>query len=199
MGEQTIISISREYGSGGHDIAVKLAERFDMHLYDRQLLRDIAEKKHMDIDTLRQFDEHPRNPLLSRRVGSHTNSMEDILAEIQFQYIREKAESGESFVIVGRCADFVLRDFPGLITIFVTGEREYRIDRIMSYEELSDRAAAARRLETIDRRRRQYHNHYADQKWGDSRHYDLCINASPLGVSGTARILAAYVKERMKR
>ena len=105
MEKQVIISISREFGSGGHEIAEQIAKNLGFHFYDRSMLDDLAREKNLQIEDLEKYDEKPRNPFISRRVGGHTNSMEEIVAEMQFDYLREKADSGESFVIVGRCAE----------------------------------------------------------------------------------------------
>ncbi len=100
---QTIISVSREFGSGGHIIAEQIAKDHGLKFYDRHLLDDIAAENNMNAAVLEKYDEKPRNAFLSRRVSGFSNSMEEILAEMQFDYIRKKADSGESFVIVGRC------------------------------------------------------------------------------------------------
>lgn len=197
MEKQTIISISREFGSGGHDIAERIADMLGLPMYDRKILRDIAEDMDVNVELLHKYDERPRNYMLTRRVGKYSNSMEDILVEKQFEYISRKAESGESFVIVGRCAETVLREFDGLISVFITGAKEYKRGRIMREKSLSEADAAAE-MAKVDRKRRQYHNRYSDHKWGDSRFYDLCIDASHLGVEGTADILERYISARIK-
>ena len=92
MGEQLIISISREYGSGGHEIARKLADRLELAFYDRCMLDEIAEQMNADVSDFHKYDEKPGNRLLSRRVGNHTNSYEEIIAQFQFDYIRKKAD-----------------------------------------------------------------------------------------------------------
>lgn len=197
MGKQTIISISREFGSGGHDIAKKISVDFGLKMYDRDLLGEIAQHMDVNVETLQKYDEKPRNLILTRTVGKYTNSMEDILADMQFEFIRRKAQSGESFVIVGRCAETVLREFDGLISIFITGDREYKLKRTMKQFDL-DKESAAEKMARIDKKRRKYHNRYSDHKWGDSRYYDLCINGSYLGVERTAEILEDYIKARME-
>ncbi|MGN0415871.1 MAG: AAA family ATPase [Agathobacter sp.] len=196
MGKQTIISISREYGSGGHEIARKIAQELGFKFYDRSLLDEIATEKNMDVSVLQKYDEKPRNVILSRRVAGHTNSPEEIIAEFQFDFIRKKAEEGESFVIVGRCAETVLKDFDGLISIFITGERQHKIKRVMDYFGISENEAILK-MARHDRKRKQYHNRHSDAKWGDSRLYDLCINSSPLGIDGTIRVLENYIRERL--
>lgn len=192
-----IISISREFGSGGHEIAENIARDLDLKFYDRGMLDEIAENMNVDVEVLQKYDEKPRNYMLSRRVGNHTNSMEEIIAEYQFDFIRKKAEEGESFVIVGRCAETVLKDFEELISIFITGERQHKIKRVMEHFNLPENKAIAKMLRH-DRKRKQYHNRHSDAKWGDSRLYDLCINSSPLGIEGTIRVLENYIRERVE-
>ena len=196
MGKQVIISISREYGSGGHEIAKIRAERLGMAFYDRSMLDEIAKAMNTDVAELQKYDEKPVNRLLSRRVGNHTNSFEEIIAQIQFDYIQKKAESGESFVVVGRCAETVLRDYECLISVFVTGDREQKVKRVMEQYALSETEAYSK-MRRHDRSRKQYHNRYSDAKWGDSRYYDLCINSSPLGIDKTVSVLENYVKQRI--
>ena len=196
MQKQTIISISREFGSAGHEIAKHIANDFGLHFYDRKMLDEIANQMNVDVEVIQKYDENPRNPFLSRRVGKHTNSMEEIIAEIQFDYIREKADSGESFVIVGRCAETVLKDHEGLISIFITGHRDHKIERVMEHFHLSEKEAIAK-MYRHDKKRKQYHNRHSDWRWGDSRYYDLCINSSDLDIDGTAAVLENYIKARI--
>ncbi len=197
MEKQTIISISREYGSAGHEIARNIASDLGLKFYDRGMLDEIAKTMNVDVEVLQKYDEKPRNFILSRRVGTHTNSMEEIIAEFQFDFIRKKAEEGESFVIVGRCAETVLKDFDRLISIFITGERQHKIDRVMEHFQISESQAIAK-MTRHDRTRKQYHNRHSDAKWGDSRLYDLCMNSSPLGIPGTIRVLENYIQERIQ-
>ena len=180
MKKQMIISISREFGSGGHEIAENIARDLDLKFYDRGMLDEIAENMNVDVEVLQKYDEKPRNYMLSRRVGNHTNSMEEIIAESQFDFIRKKAEEGESFVIVGRCAETVLKDFEELISIFITGERQHKIKRVMEHFNLPENKAIAKMLRH-DRKRKQYHNRHSDAKWGDSRLYDRGELKEPSG------------------
>lgn len=198
MGKQTIISISREYGSGGHEIGRKIAQKLNLKFYDRDMLDEIAMEKNMDVSLLQKYDEKPRNIILSRRVGNHTNSPEEIIANFQFDFIKKKAIAGESFVIVGRCAETVLKDFDGLISIFITGSRRQKINRVREHFQISEREAILK-MARHDRKRKQYHNRYSDAKWGDSRLYDLCMNSSPLGIDGTVRVLENYIYERLHK
>ena len=119
MEKQLIIAISREYGSGGHEIAKILADEFKINLYDRSMLDEIAKEKDIEIEYLEKYEEKPKRTYLSRKIGAYTNSIEEIIAEMQFDFIRRKAETGESFVIVGRCAETVLKDNKALVSIFI--------------------------------------------------------------------------------
>ena len=193
---QTIISVSREFGSGGHLMAEKIAREHGLKFYDRRILDDIANENNIEVEILEKYDEKPRNSFLTRRVGSYSNSMEEILADMQFDYIRKKAESGESFVIVGRCAESVLKGHKGLISIFVTGDEECKLARVKEVYQLSDIDAIAK-MRRHDRKRKKYHNRHSDFKWGDSRNYDLCINSSKLGIDQTADTLENYIKARI--
>ena len=161
-----------------------------------QLCRAIAKAKNIKVEYLEKFEEKPRNLILSRRVGTYSNSMEEIVADMQFEYLREKADSGESFVVVGRCAETVLGEYPGLISFFVLGDKDVKLKNVMKHFGLNDAEAKAK-IKRHDIKRKMYHNRHSDFKWGDSRNYDICINSSKLGLEKTAEILEEYVKQRM--
>ncbi len=197
MSKQMIISIGREFGSGGHVIAEKLAELFDIPLYDNNLLCHIAEEKEMDHDSIKKYDEKPKNRFLYRKVSGYSSSPEENIANMQFEYIRRMAEEGKSFVIVGRCAETKLRDFPALISIFVLGRKEEKIRRVMEKFNL-DEDSAKQLMQREDWKKKSYHNYYCKGKWGDARNYDLTVDSGRLGVDGTVDFLADYIKRRMK-
>ena len=194
MDKQILISISREYGSRGREIAIKVAEDLGLPLYDRNILEEIAKEKGTDPKNFQDIDEKPRNKLLTRRVKGYSNSMEENLAQMQFEYLQKKADSGESFVVLGRCSETVLKGREGLVSIFVTGEKEAKIQHIMDKFSISKEDAVAK-IYKHDINRKRYHNHYSDFKWGDSRNYDVCINSSRLGPQGTAEVLEAYIQK----
>lgn len=196
MAKQTIIAISREFGSGGHEIGERIARDLGVKFYDRNMLDEIAEAKNIHIEYLEKYDEKPKRPFLSRRVGAYSNSIEEIVAEMQFEYLQEKADSGESFVIVGRCAETVLKEYPGLITIFILGDMPVKIARVREHFQLNHNDALFK-LKKHDRKRKQYHDRHSDHDWGDSENYDVCINSSKLGIPGTAAILKDYIAARM--
>lgn len=192
-----IISIGREFGSGGHVIAEKLAELFDIPLYDNNLLCHIAEEKEMDHDSIKKYDEKPKNKFLYRKVSGYSSSPEENIANMQFEYIRRMAEEGKSFVIVGRCAETKLRDFPVLISIFVLGRKEEKIKRVMEKFNL-DEDSAKQLMQREDWKKKSYHNYYCKGKWGDARNYDLTVDSGRLGVDRTVDFLADYIKRRMQ-
>lgn len=197
MDKQIIISISREFGSGGHAIADQIAKEIGLPLYDRSILEDIANEKGIDKEYLEKFDERPKVPLVSRRVRGHSNSMEENLAEMQFEYLKKKADNGESFVVIGRCAETILKDQKGLISIFILGDRRDKISRVEQTYQLSEKEAVAK-INRHDRKRKYYHNRYSQYRWGDSRSYDLCVNSSSLGIRGTAKMLMSYINTRLE-
>ena len=193
---QFIISVGREYGSGGHEIASRLAGKFNVPLYDRNMLDQMAERNGIDAEELHKHEETKRQGL-TRTVRGHSSSVQDQIAQLQFDFIRNKAESGESFVVVGRCSENVLRDFPGLISIFVRGEEEAKTERICRLYKLN-RLEAKAKMFRHDKKRKAYHNYYSKMKWGDSRGYDFCVNSSLMGVEATADALYAMISEYLK-
>ena len=197
MKKQVIISIGREFGSGGHVIAERIAADFGLPLYNRNILDELAEKNNLNVKKLESCDEKPKSYGLSRSVGEHTYSKESILAEIQFDYIRNKADSGESFVIVGRCADSVLAGREGLITIFITGDMENKISRVMDRHGI-ERKEAINKIKKHDKSRKKYHDSYASTEWGASASYDLTVNCSKLGMDRTVQLLEDYIIGRMR-
>ena len=124
--------------------------------------------------------------------------MEDGVAEAQFKFIRDLADNGESFVVIGRCSENVLRDRDALISFFITGTHEDKVRRTMDLYDIYEDDAADM-MKEIDYKRKTYHNYYSERKWGDSRGYDLTINSSRLGLDGTVELLADYIRRRMGR
>ena len=194
MAQQLIISIGREYGSGGHEIAERLAERFELHFYDKNLLKEIALEKNINADKLEKYDEIPRS--VSRKVRGFSSSPEENTDNMQFEYLRKMAENGKSFVIVGRCSETVLRDYSCMISIFILADLPCRIDRIASLQGIS-REKAEILINRKNKKRKDYHNYYCLQKWGYSQNYDLSINSSCLGIEKTTDILSDYIQARI--
>lgn len=198
MNHPLIISVGREFGSGGHEIAQKLADLYNLPLYDHNLLDQLAEKTNLDSKELAKLDETKRNKLLSRTVRGFNNSPAHNIAFLQFNFLKKKADEGESFVVVGRCSETILKENPGLITLFILGDEEAKVKRVMERYDLSEMAAKAF-MHDKDRRRKQYHNSYCPGKWGDSRNYELSINSSKLGVDETVRIISEYINAKIAK
>ena len=193
--KQVIISIGREYGSAGHEIAAILAEKLNIPLYDHNLLDEISQEKNVNAQNLVKYDEYPKNHIFSRRVKGYSNSPEEIVAHMQFDYLKRKAASGESFVVVGRCAETVLKDYEGLITFFILGDMDSKIKRIQEIRHMSE-AEAKVKIAAHDKKRKAYHNFYCEGKWGDSRNYDVSINSSKIGLNDTVDMMLEYIKRR---
>lgn len=193
---QIIISVGREFGSGGRVIAEKLAERFGLPLYDRHLITEIAEKMGMTTDQVEKYNEVPKMKFLSRTVNGYSNSIEDNIAEMQFNIIDDKAKSGESFVVVGRCSETKLKKYPALISLFILGDMDKKIERVMEVYKL-DKDEAEKFILKKDKKRKRYHNYHVQGKWGDSRLYDISVNSSKLGIDGTVDMLEQYIKARI--
>ena len=197
MGKRLILSVSREFGSGGHVIAEALARRFELDLYDNNLLEHIAAEKNVGGDTLKKYDERPKNRLFSRTVRGYSNSIQENVANMQFDYLKKMAQEGKSFVVVGRCSETILKGNEGLVSIFVLGDREVKRERIMRLYRLSE-DEAEHMMSRKDWERKSYHNYYCKVKWGDSRNYDLSINSSRLGIDRTVDLLESYIRARME-
>lgn len=197
MEKQLIISVGREYGSGGHEIAEKLSKHYGIQLFDHNLLDEIAAKKNVKMDHLKELDERHKNLLSSRTVRGLSNSPEENLLYLQFDSLRDKADAGESFVIVGRCSETILKQYDSMISIFILGDRDKRIERIMRLYHLTE-SQAVKKIREKDIQRRRYHNSFCVRRWGDCRNYDISLNSSRLGIDGTVKLLTEYIDSRRK-
>lgn len=195
MEKQIIVSINRECGAGGQEIATKLGAKLEMPVYDSNILEDVAKELGTTVEELSKYDEKSRNVLFARKVGDFYNSNEDITAENQFKFLKERAESGESFVVLGRCSDIIFRDDARLVSVYVTSEIEKRIPVVMERESLNEKDARDLILKT-DKRRRAYHDSHTETlDWTDARCYDLCIDALKIGIDNAVDVIAAYVSK----
>ncbi len=192
MESQLIISVGREFGSAGHEIAEELAKHYKISLLDHNLLDEIAMEKQVDAESLRNHEEKHKNKLFHRTVRGFSSSPEENVALLQFEYLRNKAAKGDSFVVVGRCSESVLKEYDCMISIFVLGDRAVKRERIMELYDLNE-SMADRFMTEKDTKRKRYHNSYCEGKWGDSRNYDISINSSTLGVEKTVKLLVDYI------
>lgn len=190
MKERTLITISRQYGSGGKEIAELLAKKLGVRCYDRQILYLAAEKMDesgTDISTI--LDMSYKMPEGSFMEGVTSLGFETIppynkMYREQAKTIRSIAEN-ESAVFLGRCADVVLKDFPECYNFFIYADEEFRRERA---KELYG-SKTIRELEKENKTRERYYNYYTGQKWGEPQNYDLMINAGKLGIENAVRLI----------
>ena len=199
MTEHRIITIGREFGSGGHEIGNLLATRLDIPLYDNNLIRMVAEKLDIREETARAVDETTLNSFLAGFIfepieeSSRLNGTEYVppltqqVYELQCDIIRKLAERGPC-IIVGRCADFVLRDHKNCINVFICANWEDRVERIAKKYDISQRKAADK-IKKMDRERRNYYESHTGQEWGSIDSHHMLLNVSRLGMDRTVDIL----------
>lgn len=198
MEKQLIISIGREVGSGGHEIAEKLAKHYNIPLLDKNILEKIAEKKNVDATDLKDIDKKFVFPLINRNVRGFSSSIQENIYLLQFEYLQERAKAGDSFIIVGRCGEDVLKEYDALVSIFVLGDKEVKKERIMKVYDKTE-FMAERLMHEKDTERKRYHNSFCEGKWGDSRNYDISVNSSVLGLDATAELLIDFIDRKMNK
>ena len=199
MEKQLIIAIGREVGSGGHEIAEKLAKHYNIPLVDKNILEDIAEKKDVDAADLKDIDKKFVFPLVNRNVRGFSSSLQENVFLLQFEYLQDKAKAGESFVVVGRCGEDILKEYDALVSIFILGDKEVKKARIMKKYDKNE-FMAERMMREKDMERKRYHNSFCEGKWGDSRNYNISINSSILGIDETVNTLIDFIdRKRLKK
>lgn len=200
---KSVITISREFGSGGREIGQKLAARLGIQCYDKELLEEAAKQSGICEDLFHKHDETYTGSLLySLVMGSYPASSDGkIYADMplnhkiflaQFDAIKSIAEKGPC-VIIGRCADYVLADFCPTIDLFIYGNMPQKKKRILERYDI-EKNKAEDFIKKTDKRRASYYNYYSDRKWGVATHYDLCVNSSEIGIDKTVDLLEAYIK-----
>lgn len=201
----TIITIGRQFGSGGHEIGEKLAEHYGIKCFDKELLSRAAQESGFCEEMLRNHDERPTNSFLYNLVmdtytfGYNSSSFVDMpishkVFMAQFDTIKKIAEE-EPCVIVGRCADYALQEFENCLHIFIYADEESKIKRIMAkYDDLSEDKARDMMIKK-DKQRQSYYNYYSTKKWGRADSYDLCINSGVLGTEGTVKLICQYIED----
>lgn len=190
MAKRCIITIGREYGSGGREIGERLAERLGFSFYDRNLLNLAAEQIGVSEDSFLDKDEQ----LERRHFSYRTENLSEELFELQSQIMVEKAKK-ESCVIVGRCSDIVLKDFAHAAHIFIYAEEEDRIARIRERNQL-DEVKARKLMKQTEKIRSSYYQYYTDYDWGSRENKDLLINSSKTGIEGSVELIISYLKIR---
>ena len=209
MKNQIIIALGREHGSGGHYIADMIAQELGIKLYDKDSIEKEIVSEGYSGEMIRKMDEKPVNFFASRRIGKYSNSLEVNVAEKTFAMLRDKAANGESFLIIGRCSDQVLKGNPNMLSIFICGNQQFKLMRVMDKLGVDAEKAiekkglsaedAIEEIKEVDRSRKSYHNYYCETKWGDARGYDMTVKSDVLGFEGTAKMLIAYIRSFMEQ
>ena len=201
--KKIIINIGRQLGSGGHDIAKMLAKDFDCKFYDKELLNLAAQESGFSKKFFEQNDEqkgffkslfHIHVPFASDASFYNNKFSQESLFQFQSDAIKKAASEGNS-VFVGRCADYVLRDYKNTVSVFITADMKDRAMRV-SRRHLCDEETAERIIENQESDRSSYYNYYTGKKWGHSASYDLCINSSILGIEETEAFIKAFIKKK---
>lgn len=208
MDMNSIITIGREFGSGGREIGEKLAESYGIKYYDKELLAVAAKESGLCEEIFNAHDERPTNSFLYSLVmntyslGYVSNPYMDMPLDqriflAQFDAIKKIANEGPC-VIVGRCADYALGDYPNCISIFIQAPLEDRVKRISAKDNISESAAKDLILKT-DKKRASYYNFYSNKKWGVSSSYDLSVNSSVLGIEKTVEFIRTFIAMKEKK
>jgi len=196
-----IITIARQYGSGGKTIGEMLAKDVKINFYNREILRLASDESGINERLFGQVDERIKNSLLftaAKKVyngelippDSDDFASSDNLFNYQAKVIKELAEQ-ESCVIIGRCGDFVLKDHPGLISVFIHAPFEYCMERALERSALSYKEME-KHMTRIDKQRGGYYKYHTGQNWSDARNYDLCLDSSKLGFEGCVKAIKSY-------
>lgn len=202
--DKNIITISREFGTGGHEVGRKLADKLGIKFYDDELINIAAKNMGFNENYVRDNEESIPDFSFSglfSGVSTYTASPADQIQENQFDFIREIA-SKESCVIVGRAADYILKDEPNCVSVFIFAPMEARIKRLAkdtthykAYlpEDNYTEEQLLKAVKYIDKQRRKYYEFYTENQWGERDVYDLLINTDRAGIDGAVEVIAAYI------
>ena len=201
MNKKTIITIGRQYGSGGHEIGRRLAEKLGVPFYDRELLTMAAKSSGMSEEVFENYDEKPTNSLLySLSMGTYAMGnvgsaymnlpINHKVFLAQFDTIKEIAEKG-GCVIVGRCADYALQQYPHLVNVFIHADIKKRVRRIMDRHQLTSKEAEELIIKT-DKKRNNYYNFYTNKKWSAVDSYHLAVDSGVIGIDKAVQLIADF-------
>ena len=196
-----IINVGRQLGSGGHDIARMLALDFNAKYYDKEILNLAAKESGFSEKIFEQNDEKKGfiRGLFSMTTPHVSGAYEsgfsqENLFKFQSDAIRKAAQEG-SCVFVGRCADYVLRDFENVVNIFITASMHDRVEQILNKQKVTP-PEAKRIILQAEGKRASYYNYYTGKKWGHAESYDLCVNTSILGKEETEKMIAEFIRKK---
>ena len=204
MAKKIIITIARQYGSGGREIGERVAKLLGIPLYDKEMIKDAAEAGELDEGIIKEVEETAANSLLytlamgSNILGTTAHfgykmPLNDKLFILQSEIIKKYADEG-SCVIIGRCSDYVLRERNDVFRIFIYGDIEHRRQRVIERHPEIKESTVIDVINKTDKRRMSYYNFYTGGKWGKYDNYDMAINSSTLGIEGAAQLIAASAK-----
>ena len=207
MNEHFVINIGRQLGSGGRDIAAIIARRLGIKLYDKELINLAAEQSGLCAEFFEKADEKESRNVLSTMIGYLRSpfaggcaNVPNVLSngalfKIQSDVIRDLAEH-ESCIFVGRCADYILREHPRRVDIFISADDSDRVRRICTRTGCTAEEARTR-MERGDAQRADYYNYYSSKTWGAASTYHLCINSSIFGDEGTADFILEFASRKL--
>ncbi|MBQ2696177.1 MAG: cytidylate kinase-like family protein [Clostridia bacterium] len=204
MKENTVITIGRQFGSGGHEIATAVAEALSIPYYDKEIIVEAAKKTGLDENLFKNAEERTMSSFLysvalgayspaSNVTGMPFMNLNETIFRAQSKVISDFAEKG-SCVFVGRCADHILKDHPACCRIFVYANLKDRIDRIQKLYKLSA-GDAEDLINKTDKKRASFYSYYTGQKWHNLQNYDLCLNSAKLGIAGSVEAILAYIRQ----
>lgn len=201
-----VITIGREYGSGGKYIGERLAEELNLKLYDKELLNKVAEESGMDLNILEQMDEKQEECFwYTFAMSLYQQDSLETLTEIpsnekifiEQAKIIEELSNKEDCIIIGRCSNVILRNKPDVLNIFVySSELDFKVKRKMQYGNFESELEAIKAIERIDKERETYYNYFTKENWGDRKSYDLMIDTSKIGVDKAVELIKEYLKLR---
>ena len=206
MNEKFVINIGRQLGSGGRQIGEKLASQFGIAFYDKELIQLASKESGLGKEFFENADEKKGHSIIGGLLGLSTNINNEVYVnnylsnetffKIQSDIIRELAEE-KSCVFVGRCADYILRDHPRCINVFITADTNDRVKRVAQDKSITPEKAQEV-IEKMDKKRSEYYNYFSNKTWGVAESYHLCINSSVLGIDETVDFISQFVKQRLK-
>lgn len=205
MNDHLIISLNRTYGSGGRELGRILSEQMGLHVYNKDIVEMAADKSGIRKEYFERVDEKPTDSFLytlatnalsfASSVNPYDNTLSsEKLFNQQADVIREIADR-EDCIIIGRCAGHILREMPRCVRIYLTASMDYRIERVMGYENC-DRQQAEKSIKSMDKRRENYFGYYTGKEWGACSTYDLSIDTSVIGLEGAAELIREYIRIR---
>jgi len=202
--EKSIITISREYGSGGRSIGELLAKELGIPFFDKDIIQMVAEKSGLSAGFIEKSDENLPNTFLHNlkysaystydSISFYDTPVTDKVFLAQSAVIKELAAQG-SCVIVGRCADYILREEPGLVTIFIRGSQKDRVARAVGQYGLPDEKAVDK-IKKIDKSRTNYYKYYTNRQWGNIDNFDLAVNTSFTGIDGAVAVILTMLRQK---